>query len=187
MWAQTRKTKNKNKDWALGLSNKRSVRERQRRIWMSQHWGRRLGILQSKEERVSIVRETALPSVAVMAHRSSQARGRFRAVAASLHHSSQQCRILNPLSGVMDQTSILMDISWVRNRWATNGNSLLFIFFKMREITAYLFAERNNPIKKKDVEGQKLKLCPWADDRRKDGIQYKSRHKSIKQLIYGNK
>ena len=30
-----------------------------------------------------------------------------------LHHSSQQCRILNPLSEARDQARILVDTSWV--------------------------------------------------------------------------
>ena len=36
------------------------------------------------------------------AHGGTQARGRIRAVAAGLHHSSQQCWILNPLSEARD-------------------------------------------------------------------------------------
>ena len=31
----------------------------------------------------------------------------------NLHHSSQQCRILNPLSETRDRTHTLMDTSWV--------------------------------------------------------------------------
>ena len=34
----------------------------------------------------------------------SQARGRIRAAATGLHHSSLQCQILNPLSKARDQT-----------------------------------------------------------------------------------
>ena len=33
-----------------------------------------------------------------------------------LHHSSWQCRILNPLSKAREQTCILMDTSWVPYR-----------------------------------------------------------------------
>ena len=35
------------------------------------------------------------------------------------HHSSQQCRILNPLSEARDRTLVLMDPSRVRYHWAT--------------------------------------------------------------------
>ena len=36
-------------------------------------------------------------------------------LACDLHHSSQQCRILNPLSEARDQIHILMDTSWFPN------------------------------------------------------------------------
>ena len=36
-----------------------------------------------------------------------------------LHHSSQQCRILNPLREARDRTHVLMDASWVH--WAMTG------------------------------------------------------------------
>ena len=44
-----------------------------------------------------------------MAHGSSQARVRIRAVDAGLRQSSQQHRILNPLSEARDGTCVLMD------------------------------------------------------------------------------
>ena len=58
------------------------------------------------------------------AYGGSEARGQIRASAAGLatqdpsricdlHHSSQQCWILNPLSEARDQIHLLMDISWV--------------------------------------------------------------------------
>ena len=60
----------------------------------------------------------------------SQAGGRIRAAAVSLnhshnttrcnlHHSSQQCWILNPLIRARDQTCILIDTSRVHYHWAT--------------------------------------------------------------------
>jgi len=39
------------------------------------------------------------------------------------HHSSRQCRILNPLSETRDWTHILMDTSRVRNLRNHKGNS----------------------------------------------------------------
>ena len=50
---------------------------------------------------------------------SSQARRWIKAAAAGLHHSSQQCRMLKPLSEATGQTHILMDTSWVPYCWAT--------------------------------------------------------------------
>ena len=42
-----------------------------------------------------------------------------------LHHSSQQCQILNPLSKARDWTHVLIDTSWVRYSWATTGTPIL--------------------------------------------------------------
>ena len=50
-----------------------------------------------------------------------QARGLIGAVAASLHHSLQQCQILNPLSEARDQTRNLMDTSQIHFHRATIG------------------------------------------------------------------
>ena len=40
-----------------------------------------------------------------------------------LHHSSWQCRILNPRSKARDQTCVLMDASQIRFCWATEKTS----------------------------------------------------------------
>ena len=84
--------------------------------------------------------------VAPVTYASSQARGWIGATAVSLCHShsnagykpclwpchsSQQCRILNPLSKSRNQTYILMDTSWVHHHWATFGTPQLF--FNMRK------------------------------------------------------
>ena len=74
-----------------------------------------------------------------MAYRNSQTRGRIRAVAAGLYHSTatpdpsqignlccslQQCQILNPLSEARDLTCILMDTGGILILLSHNGNSL---------------------------------------------------------------
>ena len=51
---------------------------------------------------------------APMAYGGSQARGLIGAVPASLHHSSQQCWILKPLSEARDRNRVLMDASRIR-------------------------------------------------------------------------
>ena len=55
------------------------------------------------------------------AYGSSQARGRIRAIVASLHHSSQQHWIPDPLSEARDGTRFLMIISWICFPCATTG------------------------------------------------------------------
>ena len=81
--------------------------------------------------------------VTLAAHGSSQARGPIGAAGASLHHShpmpdvscvcdlhhsSQQCWILNPLSEAKDWACILMDTSQILNTLSHNGNSIFGIF-----------------------------------------------------------
>jgi len=75
---------------------------------------------------------------APMAYGSCQARGQIRAAAASLyrsatwdlncvcdlHHNSQQCQILNPLSEARDWTHILMNTSQVHYCWAMTGTTV---------------------------------------------------------------
>jgi len=75
-----------------------------------------------------------------VAHGNSQARGPIRATAADLHHSSQQCRILNLLSEARDPTCILMDTSWV---WFVSAEpqweiKLFFFFFTKLNLIVFL-------------------------------------------------
>ena len=49
----------------------------------------------------------------LVAYGSSQARDGIGAAATSLHHSSRQCWILNPLSEGKDRTRVLMDASQI--------------------------------------------------------------------------
>ena len=55
------------------------------------------------------------------AYGSFQARGPIRATATSLHHSSRQRWILNPLSKARDQTCFLVDTSQIRFHGAMTG------------------------------------------------------------------
>ena len=48
----------------------------------------------------------------------------------NLHHSSPQCRILNPLRGARDRTHILMDTSRVPDPLSHKENSLVALFLK---------------------------------------------------------
>ena len=63
-------------------------------------------------------------SAAPTAYRVSQAKGWIRAVAAGLHHSSRQHRILNPLCDARDRTCVLVDISQIRFHWTTRESDL---------------------------------------------------------------
>ena len=49
-----------------------------------------------------------------------------------LHHSSQQCQILNPLRETRGRTCVLMDASWICFHWATTRTlKLIFIFWNI--------------------------------------------------------
>ena len=84
--------------------------------------------------------------MAYRAYRSSRARGRIGAAAASLPHSHSRARsearselhlqatpqltehrVFNPLSEARDRTPVLTDISWVRNPLSHNGSSFVVI------------------------------------------------------------
>ena len=45
----------------------------------------------------------------------------------NLHHSSQKCWILNPLSEAMDHSWILMDASQIRFHWASKGTPVIVL------------------------------------------------------------
>ena len=64
---------------------------------------------------------------APLAYGGSQARGQIGAIAAGLHHSSRQRRILNLLGEARDRTQILTDTSGVRNPLGHNRNSPTFV------------------------------------------------------------
>ena len=49
----------------------------------------------------------------------------------SLHHSSQQRQILNPLSKARDWTHTLMDTSQVHYHWATTGTPWVWFFVRV--------------------------------------------------------
>ena len=53
----------------------------------------------------------------------------------NLHHNSQQCPLLNPLSEARDQTFFLMDASQIHLWWAMKGTPILFF---LRHISALL-------------------------------------------------
>ena len=66
---------------------------------------------------------------ALTANGGSQVTGGIGATAASLHHSSQQCRILNPLSEARDRTHNLMASSQICFCYTTQELQQAFILF----------------------------------------------------------
>ena len=67
--------------------------------------------------------------VTSVAYGGSQARGPIGAIAAGLHHSSQQRWILNPLGEARNGTCILMDASQICFGQATMGILQLHFYF----------------------------------------------------------
>ena len=66
------------------------------------------------------------------AHGGSQARGLIRAVAAGLHHSSWQCRILDPLNKASNRTCNLMVPSQIRFLCATTATPEAKFYTKIK-------------------------------------------------------
>ena len=62
----------------------------------------------------------------------------------NLHHSSQQCKILNPLSEVRDWTCVLTDTIWAHYCWATAGTPYLILFIYL--VFIYLFFGLFRPV-----------------------------------------
>ena len=56
----------------------------------------------------------------------------------NLHHSSQQCRILNPTEQGQDRTCVLIDTSWVHYCWATMETPEDALFFLARQENFFL-------------------------------------------------
>ena len=72
-----------------------------------------------------------------------------------LHHSSRQCRILNPLGKVRDRTFVLLDTSRVRYCWATTETLsfiVLFLYFTFEFMFSKLFDTMNFMYSYEDFE-----------------------------------
>ena len=82
-----------------------------------------------------------------------------------LHHSSQQCWILNPLSETRDQTYVLMDTSWVHYRWATTGTPALH--FTWSVIWCLKFSWKGN--KTRQSNASKITILGVFSCRKKPG------------------
>ena len=76
----------------------------------------------------------------------------------NLHHSSQQCRILPPLSKARDQTHVLMDTRQVLNPPSHNGNS----FFKKKSFLLFFWGEAH--LWHVDVPRPEIKWCNSSDN-----------------------
>ena len=63
-----------------------------------------------------------------------------------LHHSSQQCQILNLMSEARGQTHILMDTSWVCDPLSHNGNSWEARFRQIHIIMYHTFSKLSHSV-----------------------------------------
>ena len=79
---------------------------------------------------------------APVAYGGPQARGRIRAVATRLHHSSRQRWIHNPLSKARDWTCNVMVTSQMCFCWAMTGTPFLLFYFLKILNDFYLFRYR---------------------------------------------
>jgi len=61
----------------------------------------------------------------------------------NLHHSSQQCQILNLLSKTRDWTCILMDASHVHFHWTRMGTPPVFSFYLQSNLIVYIFISKS--------------------------------------------
>ena len=99
-----------------------------------------------------------------MAYGSFQARGLIRATAASLHHSSQQHQILNPLSRIRDRTRILTYTSMVRFHWATTGTLDYLFLIMMENWCSCRGTAEMNPTRNHEVSGSTPGFTQWVKD-----------------------
>ena len=75
-----------------------------------------------------------------VAYGGSQARGLIGATTAGLHHSSQQCQILNPLSKARNQTCNLMVPSQIHFCYAMTGTlNICFYCFRVYYVQKFLW------------------------------------------------
>ena len=118
----------------------------------------------------------------------SQARGQIGAVAAGLHHSSQQRQILNPLNKARDGACVLMYASQIPFCWATTG-TFKFLFLKNMYIRHVLVSHQSYHVGRQigyilHFEGSGLRSQILFDDYMNDDKINKRDSKLINILIF---
>ena len=84
-----------------------------------------------------------------------------------LHHHSQQCQILNLLSGARDWTHVLMDTRWVRYHWATVGTPYCLFFWTMRYVSSFPGSEHAGLIISLCHAREKYTIGNWTKRRKR--------------------